>query len=71
MKALLRNKGETVKETDGIEGIDWKTGAPLTGENWCGGAYTLVDNYVEPEIEPMNEPMNETNETTETNEMEE
>ena len=48
MKALIRRNGETVRETDGIEGIDWKTGAPLTGENWCGGAYTLVGDYTEP-----------------------
>lgn len=48
MKALTRNNGETVRETDGIEGIDWKTGAPLTNPEWCGGPYTLVDNYVEP-----------------------
>lgn len=51
MKALIRRDGETVREADGIEGIDWKTGAPLTNEDWCGGAYTLVDNYVEPESE--------------------
>ena len=41
MKALIRNKGETVYETDNIEGIDWTTGAPLTNESWCGGAYAL------------------------------
>lgn len=52
MKALIRNEGETVRETDGIEGIDWTTGAPLTNKDWCGGSYTLVDNYVEPEPEP-------------------
>ena len=48
MKALIRNEGETVKETDGIEGIDWNTGAPLTNEAWYGGPYTLVQNYVPP-----------------------
>ena len=48
MKALIRNEGETVTENDGIDGIDWKTGAPLTNEAWCGGPYTLVDNYVPP-----------------------
>lgn len=47
MKALIRNKGETVTENDGIEGIDWKTGAPLTNAAWCGGPYQLVDNYIE------------------------
>lgn len=48
MKALTRNKGETIRKSDGIEGIDWKTGAPLTNPEWCGGPYRLVDNYVEP-----------------------
>ena len=47
MRALIRNEGETVTEKDGIEGIDWKTGAPLTNEAWCGGPYQLVENYVE------------------------
>ena len=47
MKALIRNPGETVTETDGIEGIDWTTGAPLTNEAWCGGPYQLVENYIE------------------------
>ena len=50
MKALIRNKGETVTETAGIEGIDWTSGAPLTNKAWCGGPYTLIMNYV-PEIE--------------------
>ena len=49
MKALIRNEGETVTENDGIVGIDWQTGAPLTGEAWCGGHYTLVQNYVPPQ----------------------
>ncbi len=48
MKALIRGEGETVLEKDGIEGIDWSTGAPLTNEAWCGGPYTLVQNYVPP-----------------------
>lgn len=47
MKALIRNEGETVLESDGIEGIDWKTGMPLTNPVWAGGPYRLVDNYVE------------------------
>ena len=29
-----------------ILGIDWKTGSPLTNPYWCGGAYTLVKDYV-------------------------
>ena len=49
MKALIRNKGETIVETDGIEGIDWNTGSPLTNKTWCGGSYTLVQNYVPPQ----------------------
>ena len=47
MKALIRNAGETVLETSGIEGIDWTTGAPLTNESWCGGAYALADDCPE------------------------
>lgn len=49
MKALIRNPGETVTEDMGIAGIDWETGAPLTNEEWCGGAYTLIEDYV-PEV---------------------
>ena len=48
MKALIRNPGETVTEASSIMGIDWSTGAPLTNEAWCGGPYTLVQNYVPP-----------------------
>ena len=48
MRALIRGEGETVTEADGIEGIDWSTGAPLTNEAWCGGPYVLVANYVAP-----------------------
>ena len=48
MKALIRNKGETITEANGVEGIDWNTGAPLTNEAWSGGPYTLVQNYVPP-----------------------
>ena len=48
MRALIRNEGETVTEKDGIVGIDWNNGAPLTGAHWFGGAYTLVQNYVSP-----------------------
>lgn len=45
MKALIRRKHEVVLETDGIEGIDWKTGAPLTNPEWSGGPYILVNDY--------------------------
>ena len=48
MKALIRNKGETVLESDGIVGIDWQTGAPLTNEAWAGGPYQLILDYVPP-----------------------
>ena len=53
MRALIRDEGETVRETDGIVGIDWNTGAPLTNPAWAGGPYQLVQNYVPPtESEP-------------------
>lgn len=52
MKALIRNKGETVTEDMNIPCIDWSTGYPLTGEKWFGGPYTLVQNYVPPKDEP-------------------
>ena len=45
MRALIRNKGETVTEDDGVVGIDWNTGAPLTNPSWAGGPYVLVENY--------------------------
>ena len=48
MKALIRNKGETLTEAMGVDYIDWNTGAPLTNKAWCGGPYTLVQNYVPP-----------------------
>ena len=66
MKALIRNPGETVTERDGIEGIDWQTGAPLTNAAWCGGPYQLVQNYIPPQedapetyeiVEPEPEPV--------------
>ena len=47
MKALIRNPGETVTERDGIVGIDWDTGAPLTNPAWAGGPYRLVQDFVE------------------------
>lgn len=46
MKALIRNDRETILETDGIEGIDWRTGAPLTNPSWCGGPYRLIEDVV-------------------------
>ena len=46
MKALIRKKGETVTENDGIIGINWDTGAPLTNLSWAGGPYTLVNDYI-------------------------
>ena len=45
MKALIRNAGETISESMSLEWIDWNTGAPLTNEAWCGGPYTLVNDY--------------------------
>ena len=49
MRALMRNPGENVTEEDGIAGIDWNTGAPLTNAAWYGGPYQLVQNYVPPQ----------------------
>ena len=46
MKALKRGIGESVCENDGIPGIDWDTGMPLTNPVWAGGPYILVQNYV-------------------------
>ena len=46
MKALIRNKGETVTEEANIPCIDWKTGAPLTNPGWSGGPYILVNDYI-------------------------
>ena len=46
MKALIRNPGETVTEADGIPGIDWTNGMPLTCPEWAGGPYILVNDYV-------------------------
>lgn len=48
MKALIRKPGETVAESDAINGIDWSTGYPLTNAKWFGGPYILVQNYVPP-----------------------
>lgn len=62
MKALIRNKGETITEEMNVPCIDWKTGAPLTNQEWYGGPYELVQNYVAPvddepaQHEKVNEP---------------
>ena len=48
MKALVRNEGETVTENMNIDGINWTNGYPLTSSAWCGGPYTMVQNYVPP-----------------------
>ena len=48
MKALIRNNGETILETDGIKCVEWTSGRPLTDADWCEGPYTLVQNYVPP-----------------------
>lgn len=58
MKALIRNKGETVTEDMNIPCIDWNTGYPLTDPKWFGGPYTLVENYeyeVEQDLDYINE----------------
>lgn len=52
MKTLIRNNGETVMETDGIVGIDWTTGAPLTNPSWAGGAYALCEDCPVGDPEP-------------------
>lgn len=48
MKALIRQKGETVTENMGFSFIDWNTGAPLTNPDWYGGAYSLILDYIPP-----------------------
>ena len=64
MKALIRNKGELVRYCDGIEGIDWKTGAPLTNQEWAGGPYSLVEDYRESaEEKPAEQPAETLQET--------
>ena len=52
MKALIRHDAETVMETDGIVGIDWTTGAPLTNPSWAGGAYALCEDCPVGDPEP-------------------
>ncbi len=46
MRALIREKGETVLESDNVPGIEWDTGYPLTASGWAGGPYILVNDYV-------------------------
>lgn len=46
MKALIRERGETVTEDMRIPGINWDTGYPLTASGWSGGPYVLVNDYV-------------------------
>lgn len=46
-KALIREKGETVLESDNVPGIDWDTGYPLTAPGWAGGSYILVNDFVQ------------------------
>lgn len=73
MKALIRNKGETITEDMNIPCIDWSTGYPLTNAKWFGGPYKMVQNYVPPVedqeetyeeivVEPEPEPVVEENE---------
>ena len=50
MRALIRNSGESVTEDMNIPGIDWKTGLPLTSDDWSGGPYKLIEDYQPPEI---------------------
>ena len=52
MKALIRHEGETVLDTDTIDGIDWTTGAPLTNPSWAGGAYALCADCPVSDPEP-------------------
>ncbi len=48
MKALIRDN-DVVMECDGVDGIDWTTGQPMTNPEYCGGPYRLVQNYVMPQ----------------------
>lgn len=48
MKALIRRPGETITENDGVQGIDWETGQPLTNVDWFGGSYELIEDYIPP-----------------------
>lgn len=48
MKALIRDN-DVVMECDGVDGIDWITGQPMTNPEYYGGPYRLVQNYVQPQ----------------------
>ena len=52
MKALIRNKAETIFEDMEIDGIEWTTGAPLTNPSWAGGAYALCEDCPVSDPEP-------------------
>lgn len=47
MKALIRDR-DILTEDMSVRSIDWETGYPLTGSEWAGGPYTLVENYIPP-----------------------
>lgn len=51
MKALIRGEGETITQDMKIAGINWDTGAPLTNTAWCGGPYTLIEDYTPPQYD--------------------
>ena len=46
MKALIRDRHETVTQDMGFTFINWQNGAPLTNPDWYGGPYILVNDYV-------------------------
>ena len=51
MRALIRNKGETVTQDMRLTFIDWDTGAPLTYSEWYGGPYALIEDYTPPQYD--------------------
>ena len=55
MKALIRESNEIIFESDGIVGIDWNTGTPLTNPSWAGGPYRLVQDYISTHTEDTEE----------------
>lgn len=65
MKALVRNKGETITENDIFIAIDWDDGMPLTSPYWHGGPYTLIENYVQPDELPEGDENTESNHNAE------
>ncbi len=50
VKALVRNKGETLTEDMDLGFVDWNNGMPFTDPEWPNGCYTLVEDYKPPEI---------------------